>query len=189
MRDFLNHFYKLLTLGAVAIIAVITSLIPDGEKIRQWIDGHLSEVAGWLGVVVLLWLWKFEKDWKQDLKSELSALYREVDENEERIKQLWNVFRKHAMDAELEERIRKILTQYPSIVRKQKDHKIGEKVQENIIAAEDILQRREYRVDFDAMEIYPGPFYKIASKSIIATNIGGPRNFWQARKRLGRVIS
>ena len=191
MLDLLSHFYKPLSLGIVVALALITSFLEGIDGIAQYIDRYLSDVVGWLGVAVLFWLWKFEKDWKQDLKSKLSALeaslHCEVNENEERIKQLWNVFRKHATDAELEEGIREILIQYPSIVLQQKDLKIGEKVQENIMAAGNILQRREYSVYFDAMNVYPGPFYEIAKKSIIATNIGGPRNFWQARKSLVKM--
>lgn len=182
MPDFLNRHYKLVSMGVVVVAAWITFLIPPGEKIRQWLGGNLSEVAGWLGVLVLLWLWKFEKDWKKELKSELSP---KVNENEKRIKQLWNVFREHATDAQLEKEIREILTLYPSVVLQQKDDKIREKVQESITAVRDILQLREYVVYFDAMaKVYPGPFYESAKKSIIATNIGGPRNFWRDRGRL-----
>ena len=182
MLDFLSRFSIPLSLVAVAVFASVTTYFSEKEAtITLPLDSYLLNVVGWLGVNVLFWLWKFERDWKRDLKSELSP---KVKENEKLIMQLWNVFSEYVTDTELEEGIRKVLERYPSIVLQQKDDKIGEKVRENVIAAGNILERREYSVYFDAMDMYPGPFYEIAQKSIIATNIGSPDNFWRVRKRL-----
>ena len=182
MPEFLSRFYMPLSMVIAAVLALLTSLVfGKGKEFTLPLDSYLLHVVGWLGVNVLFWLWKFEKDWKQELKSELSP---KVKENEELITQLWNVFSEYVTDTELEEGIRKVLKRHPSIVLQQKDLKIGEKVRENIIAAGNILQRREYSVYFDAMDVYPEPFYKMAKKSIIATNIGGPRTFWRAHERL-----
>lgn len=181
MSDFFNRFYKEFILAGVVVIAGITFLIPQGEEIRKWIGAHLSEIVGWLGVIVLLWLWKFDKDWKQALKSEISP---KVEEHEDRVRQLWDAFCKHATDAQLEREFREILTLYPSIVLQQDDSKIGKQVRETIRDVGDMLRCRKYTVYFDEVNVYPGPFYKSAKKSIIATNIGGPGNFWGDREKL-----
>lgn len=180
MLDFLSRFYVPLSLAILAVLTLLTSQLSGG--IEQLLDRYLSHVVGWLGVTVLIWLWKFEKDWKRDLKSELLP---KVKDNENLIAKFWNVFSGDVAVTELEKGLRKVVREYPSVVLEQKDDKIGEKVRENIETAGDILQSREYTVYFDAMtEVYPGPFYESAKQSIIATNIGGPGNFWQDRETL-----
>ncbi len=152
------------------------------------LDRYLSTAAGWFGVAVLISLWKFARDWKQDLESRLSplesSLDRKVHDNEKLIAQLWNTFSEHVKNDELEKEFREILTLYPSIVIRQKDCKIGEQVQKTIREAGDMLRDQKYTVYFDEVNVYPGPFYESAQKSIIATNSGGPENFWGDRKKL-----
>ena len=182
MREFLNRFLKPLSLVAMLLLAGITYWLTGRvDFVDDHIVPYLSNVVGWLGVLVLFWLWKFEKSWKQDLESSLS---RKVNRNEELITQLWNAFSERNAEAELETKIRSVLERYPCIVLHHKDLKIGEKVRATIANADYILQQREYREPYEATNVYPGPFYEIANKAILATNIGGIGNFWIDRATL-----
>ena len=182
MLEIFNRFYKLISVLLVLLLAWLTSFLPDDDNaLVDYIDSYLANVVGWLGVLVLFWLWKFEKDWKQDLKSSLT---RKVKQNEQLISQLWNVFSEQNAEAELEKGIRSVLERYPSIVLHKKDVKIGEKVRNTIASAEYILQQREYREPYEATNVYPGPFYEMANKSILATNVGSPASFWNDRVTL-----
>ena len=182
MCDFLTRFLKPLSLVVMLLLAGITYWLTGRVNfVEQQILPYLSNVVGWLGVLVLFWLWNFEKSWKQDLKSSLS---RKVNRNEELISQLWNAFSEQNAEVELEKKIRNVLERYPTIVLQHKDLKIGEKVRATIANAEYILQQREYRERYEATNVYPGPFYEIANKAIIATNIGGIGNFWIDRDTL-----
>ena len=191
MPEFFNRFFKQITMGGLLVFAAITTYVfgvfesgdgdPDWlEPLLEYMKLYLQGLIWWLPVVVLLWLWKFDRDWRDDLRS---SLLRKVEDNEKLVAQLWNGFSGQISDGDLDQEIRAVLVQYPSIVLA-KDLRIGDKVRQNIDAARFLVERRQYSVDFDDMQVYPKPFYETAVNSIIATNIGSPDRFWGRRDEL-----
>ncbi|MCY3885290.1 MAG: hypothetical protein OXG24_10315, partial [Gammaproteobacteria bacterium] len=194
MTDFFNRFYKWITIAVVLLLVAVIEILERFsllEGIKPYFQDLEKGMGIWLPVLVLLWLWKFENDWRHDLQSQLdrqhASLKQKVADNQERISQLWNAFSGQIADTDLDDRIRGILTQYSSVVQLENDDKIGEKVKENIKAADTVLNRRQYSVNFDVMDVYPGPFYQSAKQSIISTNIGGVSKFWGNRSELVKM--
>lgn len=200
---FFADWSKLIALIIVTLLSIYFSQQPveqQGELQR-----YLNGFAQWLPLTVLIWMARVEVELKndfssrtQDLQTELEnlinrrfdTLYREINENEQMLVQLWNRFLRFLDDDDLDQALREILKYY-SEIKILNDLKVSEHAKRSIKKAKKILEQREFTIKFGEVMAYPGPFYECSyNKEIVATNIGSiSQGFWSGLKDRESLIN
>lgn len=173
MIDFITKFFKPLSIIIYALIISITYLIGIESQI---VKDYLLGLAQGLPLLLLIWIYRFEHESNKKLDEKLDNLKRDIDANEDLLKELWNGFSKLLTDSQLDSHLRTIIAIYPTL---EDDFAIRKGVIESIIKAKKILIAREFPINFGRIIDYPEPYYKKCDKEIIATNIGTiSQGFW-----------
>jgi len=173
MIDFITKFFKPLSIIIYALIIWITSLIGIESQV---VKNYLSGLAQGLPLLLLIWIYKFEHESNKKLDEKLDNLKKDIDANEDLLKELWNGFSKFLTDDQLDAHLRKIIEEYRTL---EDDFAIKKGAVESIVKAKQILIAREFGINFGRILDYPEPYYEKCDKEIIATNIGTiSQGFW-----------
>lgn len=184
IRDWIYDHYAYVTAAVAVILAVATATLSKEGYLERGLFDHIEVgLQWWLPFLVLAWLWKFDRHWRNDLRS---SLLRKAKRSEKLVGELWDAFSETTTHGNVGNQVRTLLLKYPSVVDAN-DVRVEEKIKQKIDDALSLVQRREYPIDFDDMAVYPKPFYESAKSNIIATNIGNADQFWRQREDLVKM--